>query len=62
VVPFLTSKAKEKDKTWRLMRILKNQYDMAWLCLGDFNEILFESEKVGVGERLSQAWRSLGML
>jgi hypothetical protein len=54
VVPFLASKAKEKDKTWRLMRILKNQYDMAWLCLGDFNEILFESEKVG-GRRKAQS-------
>ena len=40
-------KAEEKKKTWRLMRILNNLYKMPWLCLGDFNEILFGFEKEG---------------
>ena len=40
-------KGEEKHKTWRLMKILNNQYNKPWLCLGDFNEILFGSEKEG---------------
>ena len=40
-------KGEEKHKTWRLMKILSNQYNKPWLCLGDFNEILFGSEKEG---------------
>ncbi|KAJ1283965.1 hypothetical protein BS78_03G168000 [Paspalum vaginatum] len=40
-------RAEEKEKTWRLMRILNNLYKKPWLCLGDFNEILFRSQKEG---------------
>ncbi|WVZ57425.1 hypothetical protein U9M48_007811 [Paspalum notatum var. saurae] len=40
-------KMEEKGKTWRLLRLLNKQYSKPWLCLGDFNEILFEYEKVG---------------
>ncbi|KAJ1296995.1 hypothetical protein BS78_01G344600 [Paspalum vaginatum] len=40
-------RAEEKEKTWRLMRVLNNLYKKPWLCLGDFNEILFASEKEG---------------
>ncbi|KAJ1284176.1 hypothetical protein BS78_03G185100 [Paspalum vaginatum] len=40
-------RAEEKQKTWRLLEILKNQYNKPWLCLGDFNEILFGCEKQG---------------
>ena len=40
-------KAEEKEKTWRLMRILNNLYKKPWLCFGDFNEILFGYEKEG---------------
>lgn len=40
-------KAEEKGKTWRLLRILNNLYTKPWLCLGDFNEILFDYEKEG---------------
>jgi hypothetical protein len=40
-------KSEEKNKTWRLMRILYNQFNKLWLCLGDFNEILFGCEKEG---------------
>jgi ribonuclease HI len=40
-------KSEEKQKTWRLLRILNNLYSKPWLCLGDFNEILFGCEKEG---------------
>ncbi|KAJ1266324.1 hypothetical protein BS78_08G142100 [Paspalum vaginatum] len=40
-------KAEDKEKTWRLMRILKNRWKKPWLCAGDFNEILFNYEKEG---------------
>jgi hypothetical protein len=40
-------KKKEREKTWNLMRTLKNQNDKPWLCVGDFNEILFAWEKEG---------------
>lgn len=41
------SKAGEKENTWRLLRTLHGQTDLPWLCLGDFNEILFVREKEG---------------
>jgi exonuclease III len=28
-------KAEEKRRTWRLLRLLSNQYTKPWLCLGD---------------------------
>jgi hypothetical protein len=41
------SKAGEKENTWRLLRTLQGQSDLPWLCIGDFNEILFAHEKEG---------------
>lgn len=43
----------EKDKTWTLLRILKNKYKKPWLCMGDFNEVLFSHGKEG-GQPKSQ--------
>jgi hypothetical protein len=40
-------KTEERDKTWQLMRTLKHQNDKPWLCVGDFNEILYAWEKEG---------------
>jgi exonuclease III len=40
-------KAEGKGKTWRILRTLNNLYKKPWLCLGDFNEILFGHEKEG---------------
>jgi exonuclease III len=48
------SKSGEKDKTWKLLRMLHGHSSLPWLCLGDFNEVLFPSEKQG-GQAKSQA-------
>lgn len=36
-----------KWKTWELLRRLKGSGDEVWLCPGDFNEIMFDYEKMG---------------
>ncbi|KAK6147765.1 hypothetical protein DH2020_018677 [Rehmannia glutinosa] len=37
----------QKTNTWELIRSLYAYDDHPWLCLGDFNEILYHSEKIG---------------
>lgn len=37
----------DHDTSWRLLRDLHAYIDLPWLCGGDFNEILFDEEKVG---------------
>lgn len=37
--------------SWDLLRGLKPLDGKAWICLGDFNEICHQYEKVGVAER-----------
>jgi exonuclease III len=44
-------KQAERDKTWRLLRTLKNHSSLPWLCAGDFNEILYDWEKEGGAPR-----------
>lgn len=41
------------DETWQLLKALKAISPYLWLCIGDFNEILSQFEKIGA------AWRSL---
>ena len=41
------SRSEAKDNTWRMLRELKGQFNLPWLCCGDFNEILFSYEKEG---------------
>lgn len=41
------SKTEEKNKTWKLMRTLKNHSNKPWLMAGDFSEILMQCEKGG---------------
>lgn len=34
-----------KFKTWELLRSLHEQMDVPWMIMGDFNEVLYETEK-----------------
>ena len=34
-------------KTWDMMRFLKADCDLPWLCIGDFNEVLRQEEQFG---------------
>jgi endonuclease/exonuclease/phosphatase family metal-dependent hydrolase len=45
----------DKYKTWDKFNELKNDYDLPWVILGNFNEILFSHEKEG-GNRRSQSY------
>ena len=41
----------KRIKSWNLLRELNSQMTLAWLCLGDFNEITRQSEKLGGNAR-----------
>jgi hypothetical protein len=49
-------------ETWRILRTLNNLYKKPWLCLGDFNEILFGHEKEGGSLGQNYVWSALGTL
>jgi hypothetical protein len=36
-----------REETWKLLRTLHHQANLPWLCVGDFNEIMFNYEKQG---------------
>ena len=40
-----------RRESWNLLRMLNSQYQMPWVCTGDYNEILFATEKCGGPER-----------
>lgn len=37
-----------KYKTWQLLQALHLSFSLLWLCVGDFNEILYNLEKKGL--------------
>lgn len=41
--------ASQRHRSWDLLRFLCRNDDEAWLVFGDFNEILFNHEKLGGG-------------
>lgn len=34
-----------RKKIWELLKSLNDQMDFPWMCVGDFNEIIFDYEK-----------------
>ena len=44
----------ERYESWHLLAFLNNQLHLPWLCLGDFNKILSNSEKQGGAIRSQQ--------
>jgi hypothetical protein len=41
----------ERHKTWNLLKFIRASSPLSWACVGDFNEVLHQSEHVGVKER-----------
>ena len=41
-----------KHETWSLIRDLYRRFSLPWLCAGDFNEVLWSHEKIGLSPRL----------
>ena len=39
--------ARKRYVSWELLNSLKNQCDMPWIVVGDFNEITHPDEKLG---------------
>lgn len=48
------SHADKKVETWHLLRTLHHQEKLPWVCVGDFNEVMYSHEKQGEVSR-SQA-------
>lgn len=41
----------QRWRTWRMLDYLVGVNSLPWMCLGDFNEVLFDYEKVGGNAR-----------
>ena len=44
-------KKAQRRKTWEVLRYLRAQDDLPWICAGDFNEILRQDEQIGQNDR-----------
>ena len=44
---YVAPKTHLRMETWNLIRELKSQFSLPWLCSGDFNELLKSHEKHG---------------
>ena len=36
-----------REETWRILERLGNSNHLSWLCIGDFNEIVSDADKLG---------------
>ena len=52
------SETHRRYESWRLLAFLHSQFQLPWLCLGDFSEILLVNEKVGGITRPQQQMES----
>ena len=46
-------RTEQRRKTWEILRYLKNQDNLPWLCAGDVNEIITQDDQLG-GNRMSE--------
>jgi hypothetical protein len=46
-----------KRESWHMMHFLRNESTLPWMCSGDFNETLDDSEQIGGNDRQEGAWR-----
>ncbi|XP_074290136.1 uncharacterized protein LOC141616877 [Silene latifolia] len=37
----------DRHLSWELLRLLSNEFQLPWVCMGDFNEILYSTEMKG---------------
>nr|XP_023917861.1 uncharacterized protein LOC112029413 [Quercus suber] len=49
--------ASRKHDSWSLLCDLHRQSSLPWMCVGDFNEILWSHEKLGLGPRKESLMR-----
>jgi hypothetical protein len=42
----------QRFKTWDMLKHIKSSNPLPWVCLGDFNEVLFQHEHEGVAARI----------
>lgn len=47
-----------RKNSWYLMRFLRAQLNLPWLCIGDFNEVLEANEHIGGNGR--EEWQMAG--
>jgi len=38
----------ERHKMWNMLKFIKSSSHLPWVCVGDFNEVLHQSEHVGM--------------
>ena len=46
------------ENSWSLLKMLSSQFQLPWVCLGDFNEILLAKEKQGWLDRPERQMQS----
>lgn len=47
-----------QENSWSLLKMLSSQFQLPWVCLGDFNEIILAEEKQGWLDRLERQMQS----
>ena len=50
-----------KSRTWEIMKQMRSDSNLPWVCVGDFNEILRRKEQLGPNNREEYSWRASGM-
>ena len=51
-----------REHSWSVLRHLSSQFNLPWVCIGDFNEITKLSEKLGGALRPNFKCKTLGIV